>query len=118
MISSHRSLVAAAALTALLTASLVVLPSCCGECAPSPTDSAAAATAATTALSAPVAMHLAVKGMHCDGCEGAICGKVNAIAGVTACTASHVSESVDVTAPSEQRDAIVAAIKKLGYKIE
>jgi copper chaperone CopZ len=43
---------------------------------------------------------------------------VSKLDGVTACTASHVSESVDVTAPPEQKDAIVAAIKKLGYKPE
>jgi hypothetical protein len=32
--------------------------------------------------------------------------------------ASHIDEKVDVTAPAESRGDIVAAIKKLGYKIE
>lgn len=63
-------------------------------------------------------MTIAVKGMHCDGCEGAICGKVEKIAGVTLVKASHVSESVEVTAPAEQRTAIVQAIKRLGYTVE
>lgn len=69
-------------------------------------------------LTEPVSFTLAVKGMHCEGCEGAICGKVGQIAGVTACKASHVSEQVEVIAPVEQKAAIEAAIVKLGYKIE
>jgi copper chaperone CopZ len=68
--------------------------------------------------SEPVAFRLAVKGMHCEGCESAICDKVGKIAGVTACKASHVAEEVEVIAPQEQKDAIAAAIKKLGYKLE
>ena len=111
--------------TSLLTSSLTalaVLAGCTGECSePSPaTTDGAQAGAATdpTALAAPVAMTFAVKGMHCDGCEGAIRGKVEKIAGVTAVKASHVDMKVDVTAPESQRDAIVAAIKRLGYTVE
>jgi copper chaperone CopZ len=67
---------------------------------------------------APVAMSIVVKGMHCEGCEGAICDKVGKVAGVTAVKASHVDEKVDVTAPEERRVEIIAAIKKLGYTVE
>lgn len=69
-------------------------------------------------MSEPVSFKLAVKGMHCEGCEGAICAKVTRIDGVTACKASHTAEEVEVVAPVEQRDAISAAIVKLGYKVE
>lgn len=69
-------------------------------------------------LSEPVSFKLAVKGMHCEGCEGAICAKVGKIAGVTACKASHEAEEVEVIAPVEQKDAITAAITKLGYKVQ
>lgn len=92
---------------------------CSGECAAPPADSTAtSASTAATELVAPVAMTFAVKGMHCDGCEGAICGKVEKIEGVTAVKASHVDMKVDVTAPEAQREAIVAAIKRLGYTVE
>ncbi len=66
----------------------------------------------------PVSYTLPVKGMHCDGCETTICEKVGKIAGVKACKASHTAEVVEVIAPIEQKDAIAAAIKKLGYKLE
>ncbi len=69
-------------------------------------------------FSEPVSFKLAVKGMHCEGCESAICDKVGKIAGVTACKASHEAEEVEVIAPAEQKDAVAAAIKKLGYKLE
>ena len=69
-------------------------------------------------LSEPVVYSFSVKGMHCEGCEGAICDKVTAIAGVTACKASHTDEKVDVVAPTEQKESIVAAIKRLGYTVE
>ena len=69
-------------------------------------------------FSEPVAFTLAVKGMHCEGCEGAIVDKVTKLAGVTACKASHTAEQVEVVAPAEQREAIAAAIRKLGYKLE
>jgi len=68
-------------------------------------------------LSAPVNFRLAVKGMHCEGCESAICDKVGKIAGVTACKASHTAEDVEVIAPVEQKAAIVAAITRLGYTV-
>jgi copper chaperone len=98
---------------------LLTLAACNGECASgTPESSSAAAAATTAALTMPVSMRLAVKGMHCEGCEGAICGKVEQIAGVTAVKASHTDEAVDVTAPAEQRDQIVSAIKKLGYTVE
>jgi copper chaperone CopZ len=87
----------------------------CGERAVAPTPSAAVEPAK---LSEPVSMHFTVKGMHCDGCEGAICGKVEKIEGVASVKASHASESVDVVAPPEQRKAIEAAITRLGYKLE
>ncbi len=73
---------------------------------------------AAPSLSQPVAFKLAVKGMHCEGCEGAIVDKVTKVEGVTACKASHTAEEVEVVAPAEQRDAIAAAIRKLGYKLE
>jgi len=44
--------------------------------------------------------------------------KVTKVEGVTACKASHTAEEVEVVAPAEQRDAIAAAIRKLGYKLE
>ncbi|MFM2164500.1 MAG: Heavy-metal-associated domain [Planctomycetota bacterium] len=91
---------AALALSVLLSAVAVS----CGERAPSYTT--------------PVTMKLAVKGMHCEGCESAICEKVGKLGGVTACKASHESEEVEVIAPAEQKDAIAAAIKKLGYTVE
>jgi len=91
---------AALALSVLLSAVAVS----CGERAPSYTT--------------PVTMKLAVKGMHCEGCESAICDKVGKLGGVTACKASHEAEEVEVIAPAEQKDAIAAAIKKLGYTVE
>ena len=91
---------AAIALSVLLSAVAVS----CGERAPSYTT--------------PVTMKLAVKGMHCEGCESAICDKVGKLGGVTACKASHEAEEVEVIAPAEQKDAIAAAIKKLGYTVE
>ncbi len=69
-------------------------------------------------LSAPVNFRLSVKGMHCEGCESAICDKVGKIAGVTACKASHTAEDVEVIAPAEQKAAIIAAITRLGYSVE
>jgi copper chaperone CopZ len=98
------------AATALVLASLAVLPLGCEQ-------KPAAPTVETVKLGAPVEMSIPVKGMHCEGCEGAICGKVEKIEGVTAVKASHVDEAVVVTAPPEQREAIEAAIKKLGYTI-
>jgi copper chaperone CopZ len=68
-------------------------------------------------LTAPVTYRLSVKGMHCEGCESAICDKVGKIAGVTACKASHTAEDVEVIAPVEQKAAIVAAITRLGYTV-
>jgi len=90
--------------TLALSAVLPAAVSSCGERAPS--------------YSTPVAMTLAVKGMHCEGCESAICEKVGKIGGVTACKASHEAEAVEVIAPVEQKDAIAAAIVRLGYKVE
>lgn len=99
---------------ALLAATLFALPLVANGCdakAPSP------GAASPVALSAPVPMHLAVKGMHCEGCEGAICAKVGKIEGVGDCVASHAAERVDLVAPPEQRAAIVQAIEKLGYTV-
>ena len=93
-------------LAAILTVATAALLSAC--------DGGSAAPKLTEA----VAFTLSVKGMHCEGCEGAICGKVGQIAGVTACKASHMSEQVEVIAPAEQKAAITAAIVKLGYKVE
>jgi len=69
-------------------------------------------------LTEPVSFRLAVKGMHCEGCESAICDKVGKIAGVTACKASHEAEDVEVIAPVEQKAEITAAITKLGYTVQ
>ncbi|MEY3022607.1 MAG: Heavy-metal-associated domain [Planctomycetota bacterium] len=80
------------------------------------TPSAPGAT--PVALSAPAPIHLSVTGMHCEGCEGAICAKVGKIEGVSDCTASHVDERVDLVAPPEQRESIVRAIERLGYTVE
>jgi copper chaperone CopZ len=98
------------AATVLALASLAVLPLGCEQKSVAP-------AVETVKLGAPVEMKLTVKGMHCEGCEGAICGKVEKIEGVTAVKASHLDEAVVVTAPPEQRAAIEAAIKKLGYTI-
>ena len=80
--------------------------------------SAPAADPVAATSTAPVAMSIVVKGMRCEGCEGAICDKVGKVAGVTAVKASHLDEKVDVTAPEERRVEIIAAIKKLGYTVE
>ena len=98
------------AATLFVLASLAVFPLGCEQ-------KPAAPAAETVKLGAPVEMSIPVKGMHCEGCEGAVCGKVEKIEGVTAVKASHVDEAVVVTAPPEQRTAIEAAIKKLGYQI-
>jgi copper chaperone CopZ len=95
---------------ALASASLAVLAVGCKRNAPAP-------AVETVKLGAPVEMTIPVTGMHCEGCEGAICGKVEKIEGVTAVKASHVDEAVVVTAPPEQRAAIEGAITKLGYTI-
>jgi copper chaperone CopZ len=100
----RRSLAAAGAVC------LALLAAGCDARTPAP-------AAEAVRLSAPVEMRLSVKGMHCEGCEGAICGKVEKIAGVTKVKASHTEESVEVTAPPEQRAAIEEAITKLGYKL-
>ncbi|MBI1303993.1 MAG: hypothetical protein GC172_09430 [Phycisphaera sp.] len=94
---------------------LAALPLGCERGAATP---APAPAAETVSLSAPVEFSIPVKGMHCEGCEGAICGKVEKIEGVTAVKASHTDETVVVTAPPEQRAAIEETIKKLGYKLE
>ena len=98
------------ALPALILASLAVVPFGCEQ-------KPAAPAVETVQLSAPVEMSIPVKGMHCEGCEGAVCGKIEKIEGVTAVKASHVDETVVVSAPPEQREAIEAIIKKLGYTI-
>jgi copper chaperone CopZ len=99
------------AATLFALASLAIFPLGCER-------KPAAPAVETVKLGAPVEMSIPVKGMHCEGCEGAICGKVEKIEGVTAVKASHVDEAVVVTAPPEQRAAIEAAIKKLGYTID
>ena len=98
------------AATLLAIASLAIMPLGCERKPATP-------AAETVKLSAPVEMSIPVKGMHCEGCEGAVCGKIEKIEGVTAVKASHVDENVVVTAPPEQREAIEAAIKKLGYQL-
>ncbi|MFM7052878.1 MAG: heavy-metal-associated domain-containing protein [Planctomycetota bacterium] len=104
-----------AAITAAFLAMSLALPlASCGGSSPAGSGD----SAARVALSAPEPMHFTVKGMHCDGCEGAICGKVEKIEGVASVKASHAAESVDVVAPPEQREAIRAAITRLGYKID
>lgn len=110
--------------TLLLSCLSLSVAACSGECsAPvagsSTADTAAASTTAASNVTAtPVSMSIIVKGMHCEGCEGAICDKVGKVAGVTSVKASHVDERVDVTAPEESRTNVIAAIKKLGYKVE
>jgi copper chaperone CopZ len=89
-----------------------------GACLALSACSAEPGTPPAAAAATPVSMSIVVKGMHCEGCEGAICDKVGKIDGVASVKASHVDEKVDVTAPADRRDAIVAAIKKLGYEIE
>lgn len=95
--------------TAILSvAAATIFAACVAACDAKP---------AAPALTEPVSFKLAVKGMHCEGCEGAICDKVGKIAGVTACKASHTAEEVEVIAPAEQKDEITAAIVKLGYTV-
>ena len=72
--------------TTLVLASLAVVPFGCEQ-------KPAAPAVETVKLGAPVEMSIPVKGMHCEGCEGAICGKVEKIEGVTAVKASHVDEA-------------------------
>ncbi|MFZ9915573.1 MAG: heavy-metal-associated domain-containing protein, partial [Phycisphaerales bacterium] len=90
--------------TILATSIAVLMPLAAASCG----ERAASTGTEPVKLSEPVPMHFAVKGMHCDGCEGAICGKVEKIEGVTSVQASHAAESVDVVAPPEQRKAIEA----------
>ena len=98
------------AATLFALASLAIFPLGCEQ-------KPAAPAVETVKLGAPVEMSIPVKGMHCEGCEGAICGKIEKIEGVTAVKASHVDEAVVVTAPPEQRETIESAIKKLGYTV-
>ncbi|MFM1823421.1 MAG: Heavy-metal-associated domain [Planctomycetota bacterium] len=99
------------ALRSATTAALLLVSTGCDGKSPAPD------AARQVALSAPVPIHLSVKGMHCEGCEGAICAKVGKIEGVGECVASHAAERVDLVAPPEQRAAIVQAIEKLGYTV-
>jgi copper chaperone CopZ len=62
-------------------------------------------------------MRLSVTGMHCEGCEQAICDKVLKIEGVATCSASHLEESVEVLAPAARRTEIESAIRRLGYTV-
>ena len=100
--------------SALLSATILALPLVSAGC---DGKSSAPSVATPVALSAPVPIHLSVKGMHCEGCEGAICAKVGKIEGVGECVASHSAERVDLVAPPEQRAAIVKAIERLGYTV-
>jgi len=105
--------------TLFLSCLCISVVACSGECsAPTAGSATADAAAASNATATPVSMSIVVKGMHCEGCEGAICDRVGKIAGVTSVKASHVDERVNVTAPEESRADVIAAIKKLGYTIE
>jgi copper chaperone CopZ len=112
-----RTIAAIASAATATFCALAVLTACGDGRSPAPAG-AAQESVEKVALGAPIDMHLVVKGMHCEGCEGAICGKVEKIEGVQSVKASHATESVEVVAPPEQRAAIEAAIKRLGYTVE
>jgi copper chaperone CopZ len=67
----------------------------------------------------PETVTLRVTGMTCGGCENAVRRAVMRIGGVLDVTASHADERVQVTCegPACPRDAIVAAIEKIGYRV-
>ena len=60
-----------------------------------------------------------VKGMTCEGCEGAIVGYVTKIDGVVSSKASHVKESVVVKYDQSKTDidTIMKTISSSGYKV-
>lgn len=61
-----------------------------------------------------------VKGMTCEGCEGAIVGYVTKLDGVVSSKASHVKESVIVKYDEAKIDieSIMKTISTSGYKVD
>lgn len=61
-----------------------------------------------------------VKGMTCEGCEGAIVSYVTKIDGVVSSKASHVKESVIVKYDESKTDidVIMNIISSSGYKVD
>jgi copper chaperone CopZ len=61
-----------------------------------------------------------VTGMTCGGCENAVTRSLKMLEGVKAVTASHSTESVDVTFEDDKVTpaAITERIESLGYHVE
>jgi len=62
---------------------------------------------------------VAVRGMHCGGCERSVSRAVQAVPGVGSARADFVAEEVEVTYDSEQTDleAIRAAVRDAGFTV-
>ena len=60
---------------------------------------------------------VAVRGMHCGGCERSVSPAVKAIPGVVSARADFVAEEVEVTFDSGQTglEAIRAAVRDAGF---
>jgi copper chaperone CopZ len=62
---------------------------------------------------------VAVRGMHCGGCERSVSRAVQAVPGVGSARADFVAEEVEVTYDSEQTDleTIRAAVRDAGFTV-
>jgi copper chaperone CopZ len=60
---------------------------------------------------------VAVRGMHCGGCERSVSRAIQAVAGVGSARADFVAEEVEVTYDPGQTDidAIRAAVRDAGF---
>lgn len=60
---------------------------------------------------------VAVRGMHCGGCERTVSRAVQSLAGVGSARADFVAEEVEVTYDPSQTDldAIRAAVRAVGF---
>ncbi len=60
---------------------------------------------------------VAVRGMHCGGCERSVSRAVESVPGVTGAHADFVAEEVEVTYDSAQTglEAIRAAVREAGF---
>lgn len=60
---------------------------------------------------------VAVRGMHCGGCERSVSRAVESVPGVTGAHADFVAEEVEVTYDPGQTnlDAIRAAVREAGF---
>ncbi len=63
--------------------------------------------------------NLHVTGMHCSHCEAKVIKKLNSLSGVTACSASHEKElvEVDYDCAAISLETIKECIKSAGFKV-